>query len=100
MVAAEVDGSKVAVADDDPFWIVGLVQATADHQAAIGAGAADQLDNDLVGQERLSAPVPGDEREEAVLDPVPFGCPGGQSLPRRRPGWRTISVRPVSSAKR
>ena len=92
LVTADIDRGKLIVADDDALWIVGLVEATAYHQAGLGAGASDQFDDDLVAKKGPAAPVSRDEREEPVLDPVPFGGTGG--------GCRSIRVSPVSSAKR
>ncbi len=36
----------------------------------------DELDDHLVGEQRLAAPVPGDEREHAMLDAVPLAGVG------------------------
>ena len=41
-------------------------------------GVGDQLDDDLMADQRLAAPVLGDEGEQAVLDAVPFAGAGRQ----------------------
>src|SRR3954470_13505093 len=55
-----------------------MVQPTLDGEPGLRGRAGDQLDDDLMCQQRLAAPVLGDEREEPVLDAVPL-C----ALPRR-----------------
>jgi len=41
-------------------------------EAGLGGGCGDQLDDHLITDERLAAPVAGDEREQAMLDLVPL----------------------------
>ena len=47
-------------------------------QAGLGGGGGDQLDDDLMADQRLAAPVLADEGEQAMLDPVPFAGAGRQ----------------------
>jgi hypothetical protein len=47
-------------------------------EALLGSGRRDQLDNDLVADQRTSWPVHADVQEEAVLDLVPLAGPGRQ----------------------
>ena len=47
-------------------------------QSCIGRGGGDQLDDDLMADERLAAPVLGDIGEQSVLDAVPFASAGRQ----------------------
>ena len=50
--------------------------SAAHREAGVGRGGGDQLDDDLVADQRLAAPVLGDEGEQAVLDLVPFAGAG------------------------
>ena len=61
-----------------PFWIGVGVDAAGDGEAGFGRGGGDQLDDDLMADQRLAAPVLGDEGEQAVLDAVPFAGAGRQ----------------------
>ena len=60
------------VADFDSGVIGVGVQLGADGQAGFRRRAADQIDDRLMAEQRLAAPVLGDEAEETMLDPVPF----------------------------
>ena len=62
--------------DSDAFGIVLFVKAASDLEAGIGFGGGDQLDDDLMAEERLAAPIDADEREHAVFDAVPFAGAG------------------------
>src|SRR5260370_3349241 len=73
IAASDVDGGEIIVGDDDAVWVARRVKTTTYGEAGIGARCGDEFDDDLVGEEGLSAPVPGDKREEPVLDPVPLG---------------------------
>jgi hypothetical protein len=55
-----------------------LVDVASDGEAGIGSSGADQLNDDLVADERFAAPVLGDIGKEAVLDAVPFAGAGRQ----------------------
>ncbi len=64
--------SEFRVADFDS-GVVGIgVQLGADKQAGFRRRAADQIDDRLMAEQRLAAPVLGDEAEETMLDLVPF----------------------------
>ena len=56
----------------------GGVEFAADLQAGFGGGGGDELDDDLVADQRLAAPVLGDEQEEPMLDLVPLAGSGRQ----------------------
>ena len=63
-----------------------------DLQPGLGRRRRDQVDDHLVAHQRLAAPVLADEREEPVLDLVPFARARREVADRDR--------RPVSSASR
>jgi hypothetical protein len=68
------------VADFDPVG----VECGADGKALLGRCRADQLDNRPVTDEGFAAPVLGDEREQAVLDPYLRGDMPSTGAPARR----------------
>ena len=53
--------------------IVAAIQVRGDRQPGLGSGGADEAEDLLVAVERLTRPVFGDLREEAMLDGVPLG---------------------------
>ena len=55
----------------DALRVGAAVEAALDGEAGAGGGAGDQLDDHLVGEQGLAAPVLGDEGEQPMLDPVP-----------------------------
>jgi hypothetical protein len=71
-MAREIDGGKRGVLDDDA-GLVGIgIDLGANREAGFGGGRCDQLDDDLVADQRFAAPVLSDEGEETVLDLVPL----------------------------
>src|SRR5438093_2713716 len=75
--------------DLHPGGIALLVQAGSDLQPGLRGGAPDQLDDHLVTDQRLPAPVLGDVAEHAMLDLVPLAGAGrevadGDPQPRLR----------------
>ena len=75
-VAVKRGGRKVRVAISasdtlDALRVGAAVEAALDGEAGAGGGAGDQLDDHLVGEQGLAAPVLGDEGEQPMLDPVP-----------------------------
>src|ERR1700736_5313014 len=77
-MAAQVDASEIGVGDFDAGRISVGVDLGMNLEAGFGGGSSDQLNDDLVADERLAAPVLGNEREEAVLDLVPLAGAGRQ----------------------
>jgi len=77
-VAFNVDGVHLGIGDLDALGIAVGVDVAGDGEAGVGRGGADQLDDDLMADERLAAPVLGDVGEQAMLDPVPFAGAGRQ----------------------
>src|SRR3954451_17325269 len=67
-----------------------MVEPTLDGEPGLRGRAGDQLDDDLMCQQRLAAPVLGDEREQSMLDAVPLAGPCGR--------WATVIASPVWSA--
>src|SRR3982750_3300360 len=53
-------------------WVATAVEPRADDEATAIGRVADQVDDRLVGPQRPAAPVDRDEREQTVLDLVPF----------------------------
>jgi hypothetical protein len=72
VMAAEVDGLEFGVGDLDAGGIAVWIELAANLEAGIGCGGGDQFDDDLMADQRLAAPVSGDERKQAVLDLVPL----------------------------
>ena len=72
VVANDVDGVERGVADHQSFGVGVRVDLRANGQASARGGVGDQLHDDLVADERTAAPVHRDEREQAMLDLVPF----------------------------
>src|SRR3954451_20400058 len=64
-----------------------MVEPTLDGEPGLRGRAGDQLDDDLMCEQRLAAPVLSDEREQSMLDAVPLASPGRQvSDGDRQPG--------------
>ena len=68
----EIDGVYLGVGDLDALWIWVGVEFAFDGETGFGCDCRDELDDGLVADQRLSTPVLGDEREEPMLDLVPF----------------------------
>jgi len=73
-VALEVDGVHLGIGDFDAGGIGIGVDLAAHLEAGIGRGGGDQLDDGLIADQRPASPVLRDEREEAMLDLVPFAA--------------------------
>ena len=77
-VGADIQRSHIGVGDFDAGGIESSIEFTSDGQAGRRRGCADEFDDGLVVGERPPSPVPGDEREEPMLDLVPFAGAGRQ----------------------
>ena len=75
-VRRETDGGKLRVTHPPPGRIPSTIQSTGDRQTFGGGGVGDQANNGFIIREGFPAPVRGDEREEAMLDLVPFAGAG------------------------
>ena len=72
VVALDVDGRHFVIADLNAFLIEIAIEIAGDRETAFGRSGADQLDDDLVADQRLAAPVLRDIGKKTVLDPVSF----------------------------
>ena len=52
--------------------VFSAIQSADDHQSLGGGRFGDEIDDGLIVSQRLAAPVRRDEREQPVLDLVPF----------------------------
>jgi hypothetical protein len=77
-VALDVERGHFGIGHLDAFWVPVPVDVAGDGEAGVGGGGTDQLDDDLVADERFAAPILRDAGEEAVLDSVPFAGAGWQ----------------------
>jgi hypothetical protein len=66
----KIKGGHLGIGHPDALGVGATVEAALDGEAGAGGGAGDQLDDHLVGQQGLAAPVLGDEGEQPMLDPV------------------------------
>jgi hypothetical protein len=81
-VAREVEGGHLCIRDLDALGILSCVDLSAHFEACIGCGCSNQLDDCSKAPERLATPVDRDEREETMLDLVPFAGAGWQVADR------------------
>src|ERR1035437_208387 len=77
-VAHDVHGSEFVVGYFDAGRVGHGIELATDLETGSGGGCGDQLHDPLMADERLSPPVAGDEREEAMLDLVPLAGAGRQ----------------------
>ena len=71
-IELELDAGEVSVTDDHAFGVGVRIDFRADRQSASCLGVGDELDDDLMADQGATAPVHGDEGEQAVLDLVPL----------------------------
>jgi hypothetical protein len=76
IVTGEVDGGHFGIRDLDGFGILVFVEAALHLEAFVGRRRSDQLDDHRATDQRLAAPVLGDEGEEPMLDTVPLAGAG------------------------
>jgi hypothetical protein len=79
-----LDGERghLGIGDLDALGIAVRIQLAAHRQASLRRRGADQLDNDLMADQRLAAPVLRDGGKQAVLDAVPLAGPRRAGAPR------------------
>ena len=86
-IAVDIDRVHFRIGDLDAFRVVIFIETALDIQPGARAGRSDQLDDDLVADQRFSAPVLRDEGEEPMFDAVPFAGAGRvMSDGNRQPG--------------
>src|SRR6266566_5169742 len=78
IVSPNVDGVHLGVANLDAGGIGVGIDLALHLQSGVGCGGGDELDDGLVADERPRPPILGDEREETMLDLVPFAGTGRQ----------------------
>jgi hypothetical protein len=68
----QVDAGLLGCADFQARFIMRSVQPRLATQTGRGAGGTDKLQNGLVTHQRLSGPIPTNEAEQTMLDPIPL----------------------------
>ena len=77
-MAGEVDRSHLSLQHLNSLRIFPFVRFRAHLEASIGRRRSNQLDDGAITAQRLAPPIDADEREQAVLDLVPFAGSGRQ----------------------
>ena len=72
VVELQVYLRQFIVRDNGTLRIGLRVQLTANFESSFGGRCGNQLDDDFVADKRFAAPVLADEREQPMLDLVPF----------------------------
>jgi hypothetical protein len=80
IMSHDINFRDLFVGDFDSRGVLLLVQLRLDIEALPGGGAADEIEDGLVADERTASPVLGNEGEHAVFDPVPLGGAGGNGI--------------------
>jgi hypothetical protein len=74
----QVDIGQLLVRDPFALGVGSLIESAPHRESRLGRRGGNQLDNDVMGHQGLAPPVLGNEREEAMLDFVPFTRPRRQ----------------------
>src|SRR5260370_13618904 len=82
VVAMDVEGTHLGVGALNAGRIGVVMDLAPDLQSSVGCRCSDQLNDGLVADQRAAAPVLCDEREEPMLDLVPFAGTGRQMTDR------------------
>jgi hypothetical protein len=75
-----VEAPHFIVRYDDCLGIGVVVEFASNRQAGFGGRGADQFDDDAIADQRFGPPILGNEREQAMLDLVPFAGPRRQMV--------------------
>ena len=75
VVTSQANGCEFIVGDLDAFGVWIGVQLRPYLQAFAGRRSRNQVDDDLVTDQGLSAPVEADVREQSMLDFISLACP-------------------------
>ena len=76
MVVRDVEVFEGGFRDFDALRIVLLIKGADDLEARVGFCSGNQLDDDVMAEKRLAAPINANEREHAVFDTVPLASAG------------------------
>lgn len=79
-IGCEIDGGHLRVGDDNALRVFVGIDPAGNVQSGFGRGGTDQLQDDLVAEQWLAAPVLGDEGEQPVFDAVPLASTSAQGL--------------------
>ena len=71
-ISSESEFRHLFVGNLDARWIAVRVETTLHRQPRLGGRGGNQVDYDLMADQRLAPPVLTDEREQTVFDLVPF----------------------------
>jgi hypothetical protein len=80
------DGRPLGVAELGPQRAAALIKASLDPQTGASGRRVDQLDNDLIADQRPAAPVRRDRTEQPMLNLVPPAGPRREVADRDRQG--------------
>jgi len=72
VVTSQANGGEFIVGDLDAFWVQISIQLRPYLQALAGRRSRNQVDDDLVADQGLTAPVEADVRKQSMLDFVPL----------------------------
>src|SRR5437773_8392991 len=78
-MTTELDVAQGLVVDGEALGIRPGVEHSLHAESGPGLRGADEIDDGFIVHERAAAPVQADEREEAMLDLVPFARPDRKS---------------------
>src|ERR1700680_2969664 len=76
VVIPDVEVPEGRFRDLDALRVTAPIESAGYREAGFCSGGGDQLDNDLVADQRPAAPIDADKREHAVLDAVPLAGAG------------------------
>ena len=77
-ITREIDGGHLFIRDDAPLLVFVIIEFAVHRQAFARARGTDELDDGVVTDQRLAAPVHRDEREQPVFNLVPLAGPRRQ----------------------
>jgi hypothetical protein len=70
----DVECSHLGIGDLDTLLVGVGIEPAGHGEAGIGGGVGDQLDDDLVADQRFAAPVLCNEGEQPMLDLIPLAA--------------------------
>ena len=73
VVRMQIHPGELLVRDTTTLGVDALIDSALDEQTSLRRCGADQVHNDLMGEQRLTAPVAGDERKQSMFNFVPLG---------------------------